>query len=185
MIDTSQIKEITSELRRAHFLSQCAHESMNFKVTEENLNYSSKALRSVFGKYFNCETIALKYHRKPEQIANRVYADRMGNGNEASGDGWKFRGRGFIQLSGYNNYFLFSEYIGEDCVANPDLVSTKYALESAAWYFTVNRLWKICDKGPSIAVIRELTKRINGGLNGINDRVKKFFIYFTPVKKKP
>lgn len=161
-------------LRLAHFLAQCAHESGNFKLVVENLNYSSEGLLKVFPKYFKDKATADKYARKPEAIANRVYADRMGNGNEASGDGFRFRGRGYIQLTGKNNYKAFSDFVKEDCVANPDLVATKYPLISAAYFFDSNGLWSICDRGNTPDVVTSVTKRVNGGTHGLEDRISKF-----------
>lgn len=168
---------ITNHLRLSHFLSQCAHESGNFTLVRENLNYSSDGLLKVFPKYFKDRATADKYARKPEMIANRVYASRMGNGDEASGDGFKFRGRGFIQLTGKNNYQQFSTFIGEDCVANPDLVATKYPLTSAAFFFDKNGLWAICDKGATDDIVTAVTKRVNGGVHGLQDRLSKFKLY--------
>lgn len=163
-----------SPLRLAHFLAQCAHESGNFKLVVENLNYSADGLLKVFPKYFKDKATADKYARKPEAIANRVYADRMGNGNEASGDGYRFRGRGYIQLTGKNNYKAFSDFVKEDCVANPDLVATKYPLISAAYFFDSNGLWSICDRGNTPDVVTSVTKRVNGGTHGLEDRLSKF-----------
>jgi putative chitinase len=160
--------------RLSHFLSQVAHESGDFKFVNENLNYGAKGLMSIFKKYFPTEALAKAYERKPEKIANKVYANRMGNGDEASGEGFKFRGRGYIQLTGKNNYKAFSDFIGEDCVANPDLVATKYPLTSAAFFFHTNKLWDLCDKGHSHDVVVAVTKRVNGGTIGIDDRVKHF-----------
>ena len=168
---------ITNKNRLAHFLSQCAHESGDFKFTKENLSYSADGLKKVFGKYFPTDDLAHKYMRQPEKIANRVYANRMGNGDEASGDGYKFRGSGYIQLTGKDNFKKFSNFIGEDCVASPELVATKYPLASAAFFFDSNKLWAICDKGDSDDVVREVTKRVNGGYNGLADRLKKFHTY--------
>jgi putative chitinase len=168
---------VNTSLRLAHFLSQCAHESGDFKFVTENLNYSAIGLRKVFGKYFPNDNIADQYTRKPEKIANKVYANRMGNGDEASGDGWKFRGRGYIQLTGKNNYSEFDKIVDDDILANPDLVATKYPLMSAAFFFNKNCLWAICDKGDSIDVVTQLTKRINGGVIGLEDRIKKFREY--------
>ena len=148
---------ITNKLRLAHFLSQCAHESGNFELIKENLNYSESALNSIFGKYFK-DTPASEYARNPEKIASRVYANRMGNGTEESKEGWKFRGRGYIQLTGKNNYSEFWKFIGEDCVENSDLVSDKYPLASAAFFFEKNNLWAICDMGSSEDVVTKLTK---------------------------
>ncbi len=165
---------ISKPIRLAHFLAQVAHESGNFKFLKENLNYSADSLLKVFPKYFKDKATADKYARQPEKIANRVYASRMGNGDEASGDGFKFRGRGFIQLTGKDNYKAFSTFIGEDCVANPDLVSDKYPLTSAAWFFDKNKLWDICDKGAGEDVVLAVTKRVNGGTHGLADRQSKF-----------
>jgi len=168
---------MTNPLRLSHFLAQAAHESGNFKFLKENLNYSADSLLKVFPKYFKDKATADKYARNPEMIANRVYASRMGNGDEASGDGFKFRGRGYIQLTGKDNYKAFSNFIGEDCVANPDLVSDKYPLVSASWFFDKNNLWTICDKGATDEVVTAVTKRINGGTHGILDRISKFKLF--------
>ena len=168
---------ISNSNRLAHFLSQVAHESGNFKLVNENLNYSSNGLMAIFKKYFPTEALATAYQRKPEKIANKVYASRMGNGDEASGDGYKFRGRGYIQLTGKDNYKAFSDFIGEDCVANPDLVATKYPLTSAAFFFQKNKLWDICDKGHSHDIVTAVTKRVNGGTIGLQDRINHFEEY--------
>lgn len=182
MLEVESIVErfnMTNPLRLAHFLAQAAHESGNFKFLKENLNYSADSLLKVFPKYFKDKATADKYARKPEMIANRVYASRMGNGDEASGDGFKFRGRGYIQLTGKDNYKAFSNFIGEDCVANPDLVSDKYPLVSASWFFDKNNLWTICDKGAGDDVVTSVTKRVNGGVNGNADRIAKFKLFNT------
>lgn len=168
---------LNTPLRLAHFLSQCAHESGNFKAVTENLNYSSKGLRAIFGKYFKDDVIAKAYERKPEKIANRVYGSRMGNGDEASGDGWKFRGRGYIQLTGKDNYSQFDKVVEDDILASPDLVATKYPLMSAAFFFEKNNLWKICDGGADKEDVIALTKRINGGTHGLEDRLAKFNLF--------
>jgi putative chitinase len=165
---------ITNTLRLAHFLSQCGHESGGFKAVQENLNYGAKGLLSIFKKYFKTIAQATAYERKPEKIANLVYANRMGNGNEASGEGWKYRGRGYIQLTGKENYKAFDATVPDDITANPDLVATKYALASAAFFFKKNNLWSICDQGSSDEVVKKLTKRVNGGQIGILDRIKHF-----------
>jgi putative chitinase len=161
--------------RAAHFFAQTAHESGNFKAFSENLNYSAKGLRSIFGKYFPTDALARAYERKPEKIANRVYANRMGNGDEASGEGWKYRGRGPLQLTGKNNYRAFGKYIGreQEILDNPDLVATELGFESALWFFDANKLWGICDQGVNDAAILQLTKRINGGTHGLDDRKLK------------
>lgn len=170
---------ITNHLRLSHFLSQCAHESGNFKFLTENLNYSADGLLKIFPKYFKDKATADAYARKPEKIGSRVYANRMGNGDEASGEGFKFRGRGYIQLTGKDNYKQFGMFIGEDLVANPDLVATKYPLTSAAFFFDKNKLWDICDKGDSPEVVTLVTKRVNGGTHGLEDRLSKFNMYNT------
>ena len=168
---------ISNSTRLSHFLSQVAHESGNFKFVNENLNYGAKGLMGTFKKYFPTQALATSYERKPEKIANKVYASRMGNGDEASGEGYKFRGRGYIQLTGKDNYKAFSDFIGEDCVANPDLVATKYPLTSAAFFFHKNKLWDICDKGHSHDIVTAVTKRVNGGTIGLDDRIKHFEEY--------
>jgi putative chitinase len=162
--------QINTPLRLAHFLSQCAHESSGFMAVRENLNYSAAALRVVFSKYFPTEELAQEYQRQPEKIANIVYANRMGNGNSESGDGWNYRGRGYIQLTGKANYSAFSNSIGQDCVSNPDLIATEYPLASAAWFFNSAGLQKIADQGATDEVVTEITKKINGGINGLTDR---------------
>ena len=164
---------ITTPLRLAHFLAQCGHESGGFKAVTENVNYSADGLVKIFGKYFN-STTAAAYARNPEKIASKVYASRMGNGDEASKDGFKFRGRGYIQLTGKSNYTNFAKFIGEDTVANPDLVATKYPLASAAFFFDSNKLWSICDKGADDATVMAVTKRVNGGVIGLSERIKEF-----------
>ena len=164
---------ITTNLRLAHFLAQCALESTGFTATVENLNYSAQRLLQVFPKYFkNVDVNA--YARNPQKIGSRVYANRMGNGDEASGDGFKFRGRGYIQLTGKNNYTSFSKFVGEDCVANPDLVATKYPLASAAFFFNSNNIWAICDRGADDATVTSVTKAVNGGTHGLAERLQNF-----------
>lgn len=172
---------ITNNLRLAHFLAQCGHESGGFKAVSENLNYSAKGLQGTFGKYFP-GNLADLYARQPEKIASRVYASRMGNGNEASREGWNYRGRGYIQLTGKSNYTAFTKFIGEDCIAAPDLVATKYPLASAAFFFDSNKLWAICDKGADDATVTAVTKRVNGGTIGLADRIKHFKEYYNLLK---
>ena len=163
-----------SPARAAHFFAQTAHESGNFTAFSENLNYGAKGLRGIFGKYFPTDAMAKAYERQPQKIANRVYGGRMGNGAEASGDGWKYRGRGALQLTGKANYQAFSDYIKRpDVMANPDLVAGELCFESALWFFDKNRLWGICDQGINDAAILALTKRINGGTHGLDDRMAK------------
>jgi len=169
---------INTPLRVAHFLAQCGHESGGFKVTQENLNYSAKGLRGIFKKYFPTDAIANAYQRNPQKIANKVYSNRMGNGSEASGEGYKFRGRGYIQLTGKENYTAFGKSIGVDIPSNPDLVATTYALASAAWFFSKNGLHRIADEGASDVVVTKITKRVNGGTIGLPDRIKHFKEYY-------
>ena len=176
--DTAARFNITTPLRLAHFLAQCGHESGGFKAVKENLNYSAKGLMGIFKKYFPTATMATAYERQPEKIANRVYASRMGNGNEHSGDGYKFRGRGYIQLTGKENYTIFDATVPENIVADPDLVATKYPLASAAFFFNSNKLWTICDQGATPNVVTAVTKRVNGGTIGLADRVKHFIEYY-------
>ena len=164
---------ITSNLRLAHFLAQCALESMNFTATVENLNYSAQRLLQVFPKYFkNVDVNA--YARNPQKIGSRVYANRMGNGDEASGDGFRYRGRGYIQLTGKNNYQSFTNHIGENCVADPDLVATKYPLASAGFFFNSNNIWAICDQGADDATVTKVCRRVNGGTHGLAERIQNF-----------
>jgi putative chitinase len=171
-----------SPARAAHFFAQTAHESGGFKAFSENLNYSAKGLRGIFRKYFPTDALAAAYQRQPMKIANRVYANRMGNGPESSGDGWLFRGRGALQLTGRETYQAFANYIGRpDVMTNPDLVATELAFESALWFFDKNKLWGICDQGVNDATILALTKRINGGTHGLDDRKLKTKKYATWV----
>ena len=163
---------IDTPIRLSHFLGQCAHESGNFKFTSENLNYSTKGLLTIFPKYFKQPGLADAYARNPERIASRVYGDRMGNGSEGTHDGWTYRGRGYIQLTGKSNYSSFDKFVDDDIMLNPNLVSIKYPLLSSAWFFYKNKLNLISDKGMTEQVIFELTKRINGGTNGLQDRIK-------------
>ena len=168
---------INSDLRIAHFLSQCMHESGELKYVEENLNYSAQNLRKVFGKYFKTDADAAAYARKPQQIANRVYANRMGNGNEASGDGWKYRGRGVIQLTGRSNYLNYkvSDLCIGDPVTNPDaLAKFPEAYKSAMWFWNANHLNELADldNGQNTDdVCTKITKVINGGTNGLAQRL--------------
>lgn len=163
---------ISNPFRLAHFLAQTAHESGNFKHVRENLNYSAEGLLKTFPKYFD-KTTAPIYARKPEMIANIVYESRMGNGNRNSGDGWRFRGRGYLQLTGRINYKSFGDFIGVDLTKDPDIVATKYPLTSAAWFFEKNKIWLLCDDGLSPDIVKRVTLRINGGLNGYQDRLSK------------
>jgi putative chitinase len=179
--DTAAKFGITNTLRLAHFLAQCGHESGGFKAVQENLNYSADGLKKIFGKYFP-GNLNESYARQPEKIAARVYASRMGNGDEASKEGFKFRGRGYIQLTGKSNYASFDKFVEDDIMANPDLVATKYPLASAAWFFNNNKLWSICDQGATDAVVTSVTKRVNGGTIGLDDRIKHFKEYYNLIK---
>ena len=164
---------IITNLRLCHFLAQCSTESGNFKLTLENLNYSTSGLMKIFPGYFP-GNLAESYAHQPEKIASRVYGSRMGNGNEASKEGWKFRGAGFIQLTGKDNFKKFGDFIGVDLVKNPELVATKYPLTSAAFFFNTNNLWPICDEGLSEEVVTRVSRRVNGGDNGLQHRKSEF-----------
>ena len=169
-------------VRAAHFFAQTAHETGGFKAFAENLNYSGDGLKNTFKKYFPGNLNEL-YARQPEKIANRVYASRMGNGDEKSGDGYKFRGRGALQLTGKDNYGAFADYLNKpEILTNPDLVATTYSFESAMFFFDKNKLWSICDQGVNDASILALTKRINGGTHGLADRSEKTKKYYEYVK---
>ena len=158
--------EINTPERQAAFIGQCAHESANFKTLQENLNYSAKGLNATWPSRFPSEDAAQPFHRQPEKIANKVYSGRMGNLDE--GDGWKYRGRGLIQLTGKDNYRLASDALGVDFIADPDLVLTKeYAALTAAWYWNKRGLNKEADAKDFTG----MTKKINGGTIGLADRV--------------
>ena len=168
--------------RAAHFFAHSAHETGGFKAVSENLNYSAQGLQGTFGKYFP-GTLEESYARNPEKIANRVYADRMGNGPETSGDGWKYRGRGALQLTGKSNYKAFSDYLKNPLIMEqPDLVAGEFAFESAMFFFDKNSLWSICDKGVTKDTVLALTKRVNGGTHGLADREEKTFKYYGWLK---
>ena len=167
--DTIAKFELNTPLRLAHFLAQAGHESGGFKAVNENLNYGAKGLLGIFKKYFPTEAKAKEYERKPEKIANLVYGSRMGNGPEGSGEGYKFRGRGYIQLTGKDNYKAFDAVVAENILEQPDLVATKYPLLSAAWFFHKNGLHKIADGGATDAVVTSVTKRVNGGTKGLSE----------------
>jgi putative chitinase len=169
--------------RAAHFFGQTAHETGDFALFSENLNYSAAGLDKIFGKYFP-DKLEDQYARQPMKIANRVYANRMGNGDEASGDGWKYRGRGALQLTGKSNYKAFSDYLKKpEIMENPDLVANEYAFESAIFFFDNNKLWSICDKGVDDGTILALTRRINGGTNGLDHRISLTKRYYSWLKK--
>jgi putative chitinase len=174
--------QINTPLRMAHFLAQCGHESGGFKLVRENLNYSSKGLLTTFKKYFPTEQKAKLYERNPEKIANLVYGSRMGNGDETSGDGFRFSGRGYIQLTGKNNYTAFDKIVEENLLEQPGLVATKYPLLSAAWFWSTNKLNLLADKGATDADVTAITRRVNGGTIGLPDRIKHFKEYFNLLK---
>ena len=176
--DTAAKFAINTPLRLAHFLAQCGHESGGFRATQENLNYSAKGLTGTFKKYFPTESAAVPYAKNPLKIASKVYGGRMGNGPEPTQEGYKFRGRGYIQLTGKENYTAFGKSINEDILSNPDKVASSYALLSAAWFFSKNGLHKMADEGSSDAVVTKITKRVNGGTIGLADRIKHFKEYY-------
>jgi putative chitinase len=154
-------------------LAQCSHESGGFKVFQENLNYSADGLKKIFPKYFP-GNLSESYARNPEKIASKVYGGRMGNGLESTKEGYKFRGRGALQTTGKENYKKLGDFLGVDLISNPDLVATKYPLASAAFFFESNKLWSICDKGADESTVKAVTKRVNGGLIGIDHRLSEF-----------
>ena len=168
--------------RAAHFFAQTGHETGDFKLFTENLNYSAKALQAVFGRYFPGK-LSEAYARRPKAIANKVYANRMGNGDELSGDGWRYRGRGALQLTGTDNYKAFAKYLNNDSIlTNPDQVADEYSFESAFFFFDNNNLWSICDMGVNDTSILKLTKRVNGGTNGLAHRSELTYKYYNWVK---
>ena len=167
---------ITTTLRLAHFLSQCAHESGNFNTVEENLNYSARGLLNTFPSHFTTAEASV-YARQPAKIGARVYASRNGNGVEATGDGYRYRGRGFIQLTGKANYANFTKFIGVDVVTSPDLVAIKFPLASAAFFFDSNKIWAVCDKGSTEDIVTRVTSKVNGGTIGLDERIKYFKLY--------
>lgn len=171
---------INTRLRLAHFLAQCGHESGGFKFVVENLNYSADGLKKIFGKYFP-GNLAQSYARQPQKIASHVYANRMGNGDEASQDGWNYRGRGYIQLTGKTNYQAFDKSIGEDILGNPDIVAQKYPLLSAAWFWDNSHLNTLADHGSGDDTVTAITKRVNGGTLGLADRISHFKEYYAAL----
>lgn len=163
-----------TKVRGAHFFGNCYHETGGFTRFIENLNYSADGLMSTFKKYFPTFQSTTGYARNPEKIANRVYANRMANGSEASGDGWKYRGRGAIQLTGAENYRMFSQEMKDpEILTNPGIVAEKYAFESAVFFFNRNHIFAICDKGITDNAILLVTKKVNGGTNGLDERSAK------------
>jgi putative chitinase len=174
------LNKINSSIKLSHFLGQCSHESNGFKRVVENLNYSKDRLNEVFRKYFR-NVDASSYANNPEKIGNYVYANRMGNGSVESGEGFKFRGRGFLQLTGKDNYSSFSKFINEDCVENPDLVMTKYPLASASWYFKTNKIFDYAINFDE-STFTKITKAINGGDIGLDERIKETMKFYKMIK---
>jgi len=180
-------------LRLSHFLAQMAHESGGFTKAAgvENLNYTAQRMAIVWPNRYAVDpnkkppfpnALARTLEKKPAALANNAYANRNGNGDEKSGDGFKFRGRGYIQLTGKANYASFSTFIGEDCVANPDLVATKYPLASAAFFFNNSKtLWLTCDHGADDATVRAVTLIVNAGITGLPDRIDYFHRFFNAL----
>jgi putative chitinase len=170
--------------RAAHFFGQTAHETGGYALFSENLNYSADGLKKIFGKYFKTDAMANEYARQPHKIGARVYADRMGNGNEASGEGFKFRGRGALQTTGKLNYQAFADSIKKPVImTTPELVATDYAFEAALFFFDKNKLWAIADKGVTTDTILAMTLRINGGKNGLEDRLSLTQRYYSWLTK--
>jgi putative chitinase len=180
--ETMERFQINTPLRLAHFLAQAGHESAGFKAVNENLNYGAKGLLGIFKKYFPTADKAALYERKPEKIANLVYGGRMGNGPEASGDGYRYRGRGYIQLTGKDNYKAFDQVVSENILESPDLVATKYPLLSAAWFWNSRKLNSVADQGATDEVVTKVTKLVNGGTIGLVDRIKHFKEYYQLLK---
>ena len=181
------VYNVNTAERLSHFLAQINHESGDMKRLEENLNYSAKRLLEVFPKYFDSYEIALSYANKPKMIASRVYANRIGNGGEETMDGWKYIGRGLIQLTGKTNYVAFDRFLNADgeIISNPDLVAKnkEYAVLTAFFYWDSRRLNNLINKdGNQYFTCKEITKRINGGYNGINDRWQRFQKYYAKIK---
>jgi putative chitinase len=167
----------------AHFFGQVSHETAEFKLFLENLNYSTDGLLKTFGKYFPTRALAMSYARQPEKIANRVYANRMSNGDEKSGDGWLFKGRGALQLTGKANYQAFANYLKKpEILETPDIVATEYAFDSALFFFERNKLWDICEGGVDEITIFKLTRKINGGTNGLAHRTLLTQKYYNMIK---
>lgn len=180
----AKIKEVynLSITECAHFLGQIDHETAGFKYSKENLKYSAERLRQIFPKYFPSANFAKKYEYQSEKIANRVYANRMGNGDEQSGDGYKYSGRGSLQLTGKNNYTKFSKYTNNPkIITNPDIVATDYYLDVAIWYFKENNIFQYC-KDVSIENIKKVTRKINGGYNGLQHRIERTKYYYNTLK---
>ncbi len=168
--DTFAKFQIATVRQQASFIGQCSHECGNFKILQENLNYRAATLMKLWPKRFPTQEIANSYEKNPKKIANMVYSSRMGNRDEASGDGYRFRGRGCIQLTGHSNYFHAGQACGVDFVMNPDLVGTpQYAAMTAGWFWSTHNCNPLAENQDWIA----LTKKINGGIIGLDDRIKQ------------
>ena len=167
---------VLNPLRVAHLLAQCDHESGGFRFVEENLNYSAEMLLKAYHKYFDVQR-AVEYEHNPEKIGNRIYANKFGNGAEMSGDGFRYRGRGYIQLTYHDNYKALSEFVGVNCVSMPYLVAEKYPLTAAIFIFDAKKVWQDCI-GDTRADVVNVTRRINGGLIGLDNRVQLFQKYW-------
>lgn len=177
-----QVFCIRNNERLAHFVGQIVHETANFKHEIENLNYSASALRRVFRKYFPPEIDINEYANDPVKIGSRVYANRMGNGDEASKEGYKYRGRGPLMITGKKNYSLLERFTGNNSlVSNPNIVLTSYYFESALFFFEENHLWHLCDRVDNDSIIL-LSKRINGGTNGLKDRLEQTYKFYRMLK---
>lgn len=189
LLKIKEVFNIPNNESLANFMGQCAHESGNFTTVKENLNYSADGLLKIFKKYFN-KTQALQYQRNPEAIANRVYANRMGNGDEKSGDGWKHRGFGLIQLTGKSNQVAFANYIKDEKIKeNPELIATDYPFESAKYFFDKNNLWRYTGKVDRDSILT-VSRAINiGNVNskatphGLDDRINKTMYFYNIIKK--
>lgn len=173
-----QTKFDLNDIELAHFIGQIAHETGSFTRNTENLNYSVKGLLNTFPKYFKSESEAVKYARQPQKIANRVYSNRMGNGDEISNEGFLFRGRGGLQTTGKSNYQLLANYLNnQEIMQNPDLVASTYFFESAKFFFDKNQIWKLATE-VNIKSITAVTKKVNGGITGLEDRFAKTQAYY-------
>lgn len=187
LVKMKEVWKIKTDEQLAHFLGQGDHESLQFTVDKENLNYSAKALMSKFKKYFKTLQSTVGYERKPQKIANKTYANRMGNGDEDSGQGFKHRGTGMIQLTGYDNYKAFSKWIGLDKILTTDEIANNYFWETGLFYFTTNNLWKLCEEVNDESILK-LSRAINVGNvntkiipNGLQDRIQKTKYYYNLI----
>lgn len=183
LLKIKEVLQIDTNEALAHFVGQITHETGNFSLDTENLNYSAKGLLSTFKKYFPTEESTVGYVKQPEKIANKVYANRMGNDDEKSGDGFKYRGRGALQLTGKNNYQLFAKYVNdEDVVRFPELINSKFFFESAKFFFDNNKLWKLTTRVDDKS-ITAVSKVVNGGTNGLDDRIAKTLKFYQMISQ--